>query len=148
MVANDDLEFRYLIIMFKAFFSLVILDVFLFPFFTFIILHINKVIFFQLYEEDPSRFGTPVRSLIEPVSNKNTINNLIDLMICYFKVEEDYEVEKILEKKKTSNGATMYLVKWKNFDDPADYTWEPLENLESVQDMVDQFDMDLEDNSI
>ena len=68
--------------MFKAFFSLVILDVFLFPFFTFIILHINKVIFFQLYEEDPSRFGTPVRSLIEPVSNKNTINNLIDLMIC------------------------------------------------------------------
>ena len=42
----------------------------------------------------------------------------------------------------------MYLVKWKNFDDPADYTWEPLENLESVQDMVDQFDMDLEDNSI
>ena len=147
-MANDDLEFRYLIIMFKAFFSLVILDVFLFPFFTFIILHINKVIFFQLYEEDPSRFGTPVRSLIEPVSNKNTINNLIDLMICYFKVEEDYEVEKILEKKKTSNGATMYLVKWKNFDDPADYTWEPLENLESVQDMVDQFDMDLEDNSI
>ena len=42
----------------------------------------------------------------------------------------------------------MYLVKWKNFDDPSDYTWEPLENLESVQDMVDQFDMDLEDNAI
>ena len=41
----------------------------------------------------------------------------------------------------------MYLVKWKNFDDPADYTWEPLDNLEAAQDLVDKFEKDLEVNS-
>ena len=61
--------------------------------------------------------------------------------------EEDYEVEKILENKKSKKGKVTYLVKWKNFDDPADYTWEPLDNLEAAQDLVDKFEKDLEVNS-
>jgi len=82
----------------------------------------------QLYEADLSQLGTPVRSLSQPA-------------------EEDYEVEKILERKEGKKGNVTYLVKWKNFDDPADYTWEPSDNLEDVKDMVDQFEKDLEVNS-
>ena len=60
--------------------------------------------------------------------------------------EEDYEVEKFLEKKKSKKEKVTYLVKWKNFDDPADYTWEPSDNLEAAQDLVDKFEKDLEVN--
>ena len=58
--------------------------------------------------------------------------------------EEDYEVEKILEKRVVKKGKIEYLVKWKNFEEPADYTWEPTNNLEAVRDLVDKFEKDLE----
>ena len=41
-------------------------------------------------------------------------------------------------------GKIEYLVKWKNFEEPADYTWEPTNNLEAVRDLVDKFEKDLE----
>jgi hypothetical protein len=43
--------------------------------------------------------------------------------------EEEYEVETIVEKR-IRKGKTEYLVKWKNWEDPADNTWEPVANLE------------------
>lgn len=58
--------------------------------------------------------------------------------------EEDYEVESIMEKRVTKKGNIEYLVKWKNFDDPADYTWEPSNNLEDVMGLVTQFEKELE----
>ena len=60
---------------------------------------------------------------------------------------EDYEVERILEKKEVKKGRVMYLVKWKNFDDPADFTWEPPENLEDVQELLDKFEREVEVNN-
>ena len=59
-------------------------------------------------------------------------------------LEDDYEVEKILEKRTTKKGKVEYLVKWKSFDDPADYTWEPSNNLDAVKDLVTKFEKDLE----
>ena len=41
--------------------------------------------------------------------------------------EKDFEVEKILNRKK-SKGQWLYLVRWAGFDESED-TWEPLENL-------------------
>ena len=58
--------------------------------------------------------------------------------------DEDYEVESIMEKRVTKKGKLEYLVKWKNFDDPADYTWEPSNNLDDVMDLVTQFEKELE----
>ena len=58
--------------------------------------------------------------------------------------EEDYEVEEILEKRVVKKGKIEYLVKWKNFEDPADNSWEPSSHLEAVQDLVDKFEKDLE----
>eukprot|EP00092_Neocalanus_flemingeri_P029705 GFUD01032252.1.p1 GENE.GFUD01032252.1~~GFUD01032252.1.p1 ORF type:complete len:727 (+),score=284.09 GFUD01032252.1:67-2247(+) len=81
----------------------------------------------QYYEEDPSRLGTPAPAESQALAQ-----------------EDDYEVEKILEKKTSKKGKIEYLVKWKNFDDPADNSWEPSNNLVAVQDLVDKFDKDLE----
>ena len=58
--------------------------------------------------------------------------------------EEDYEVEEILEKRVVKKGKIEYLVKWKNFEDPADNSWEPRNHLEAVQDLIDNFEKDLE----
>ena len=58
--------------------------------------------------------------------------------------EEDYEVEKIMEKRVSKKGKVEYLVKWKNFDDPADFTWEPTNKLDAVKDLIIQFDKELE----
>ena len=41
-------------------------------------------------------------------------------------------------------GKIEYLVKWKNFEDPADNSWEPRNHLEAVQDLIDNFEKDLE----
>jgi len=58
-------------------------------------------------------------------------------------VTDEYEVEKILNKKgKESN--IEYLVKWKNFDKEEDQTWEPFANLADSQEIIDAFEQDLD----
>ena len=42
--------------------------------------------------------------------------------------EDEYVVEKILTHKFQKN-KTMYQIKWFGYDDDADLTWEPKENL-------------------
>lgn len=81
----------------------------------------------KFYEEDLTRLGTPAPTEAQVEEQ-----------------EEDYEVEKILEKRVVKKGKIEYLVKWKNFEEPADYTWEPTNNLEAVRDLVDKFEKDLE----
>ena len=51
-------------------------------------------------------------------------------------VEEEYEVEKVLEKR-FRKGRVEYFVKWKNYDET---TWEPLKNLTNVQDLIEKFE--------
>ena len=57
--------------------------------------------------------------------------------------EDDFEVEKILEKREAKKGKVEYLVKWKTFDDTLETTWEPAANLECVQTLIDQFEKEL-----
>ena len=49
--------------------------------------------------------------------------------------EEEYVVEKILDKK-YDGGVPYYLIKWEGWNDPADQTWEPAENLGSSPDLL------------
>jgi len=51
---------------------------------------------------------------------------------------EEYEVERILEKR-TRKNKTEYLVKWKGYDDPAENTWEPEDNLD-CPDIIRKFE--------
>ena len=43
--------------------------------------------------------------------------------------EDEYVVEKIVEHKFARGGAVQYKVKWLGYEDEADMTWEPAENL-------------------
>jgi hypothetical protein len=35
----------------------------------------------------------------------------------------------------------MYLIKWKNYPDPKDLTWEPIQHLTEVEDLVKEFNI-------
>ena len=57
--------------------------------------------------------------------------------------KEDFEVEKILEKRVITSGEVEYMVKWKNFDDMFETTWEPAENLKSVLHLITVFEKEV-----
>lgn len=38
----------------------------------------------------------------------------------------------------------MYLIRWKGYPDPSDYTWEPIQHLTEVEDLVRKFNEDFE----
>merc|ERR1712156_1131106 len=52
--------------------------------------------------------------------------------------DEEYEVEKIIEKR-VKKGGVEYLVKWKGWDDPSDNTWEPVDNLD-CPDIIQEYE--------
>ena len=51
---------------------------------------------------------------------------------------EEWEVEKILNKKKT-RGVAKYLVQWKGFTAEGD-TWEREENLKNAEELIKEFE--------
>merc|ERR1712099_216726 len=55
------------------------------------------------------------------------------------KAEAEYEVESIVSKRESDEGKVEYLVKWKGWN-ASDNTWEPVENLESSQELIDEFE--------
>lgn len=52
--------------------------------------------------------------------------------------EDEYVVEKIISHK-FEGGVTKYLIKWAGYEDEADRTWEPIENLSGAQDLLEAY---------
>jgi len=56
------------------------------------------------------------------------------------KVDDDeYNVEKILSHSFGDGGAVLYQIKWLGYEDEADLTWEPVENLERSKELLDAY---------
>lgn len=47
-----------------------------------------------------------------------------------------YEVDKILNKRINSKGKPEYYIKWKGYNQK---TWEPVEHLSNIPDMIFEF---------
>merc|ERR1712032_199472 len=60
------------------------------------------------------------------------------------RVEAEYEVEMIVSKRESEEGKVEYLVKWKGWN-ASDNTWEPVDNLQSSQELIDDFEGKTED---
>merc|ERR1712130_739523 len=60
------------------------------------------------------------------------------------KAEAEYEVETIVSKRTSEEGKVEYLVKWKGWN-ASDNTWEPVDNLQSSKELIDEFEGKTED---
>ena len=58
--------------------------------------------------------------------------------------EEEYNVERIIDKHYDINGQVFYLVKWKGYQEK-DNTWEPIENL-YCENLIEEFEIAYEAN--
>lgn len=56
----------------------------------------------------------------------------------------DYEVEQVLDERRSKNGSLEYSVKWVGF---SEVTWEPVENLDGCKYLLDEFNDKLERGS-
>ena len=59
--------------------------------------------------------------------------------------EDEYIVEEILDKRVAKKGKVEYLIKWKDFNQPEDNTWEYFANIESFKQQVYDFETKLLD---
>ena len=81
----------------------------------------------KFYEVDSTRFGFPAPETDEEEEGEN-----------------EFEVDKIMDKR-VAGSKTEYLVRWKNFDDPEEDTWETASNL--GEEIVKEFEKKLEKNA-
>ena len=82
------------------------------------------------------------------VVSDSSLNQVVPDSSIEIMSDEEYEVEKILDKRAEKGGYTEYLVKWRNYEDPEENTWEPVDNLGDAEKAIKAFEKDLEAKNI
>ena len=81
------------------------------------------------------------------VKEENNINeDDYDDILMKDNEEEDFVVEEIIDKCIDPDGKIQYLIKWKDYD-VAENTWEMIENLNCNNEMIEQFEESLKEDS-
>ena len=57
--------------------------------------------------------------------------------------EDEFIVEKILDKRIAKKGKVQYLIKWKNYNNSEDNTWEPAENIDGYKNLIEVYEKSL-----
>ena len=58
--------------------------------------------------------------------------------------EDEFVVEKILEVRTGKKGKAEYLIKWKNYDNPGDNTWEPVGNIGGYKNLIEAYEKEFQ----
>jgi len=83
----------------------------------------------KYYEEDLTRLGKPAPSEEQEE---------------YSETEEDeFVIENILKKRISNKSKVEYLIKWENYDQPKDNTWEPADNIVAYKQLLEDFEKKL-----
>ena len=82
-------------------------------------------------EQIPAKAKKPGKKAAEPVEEPEDDDEEGD--------EEEYTVEKILNHDWLDNGSVVYEIKWLGYEKKADRTWEPIENLETAKEALDEY---------
>jgi len=101
-------------------------------------------------KENIEKFKTP--AVLKRVGFKEGVEQLEDHLVgkpgaqtLIEEEEEDdaeYEIENVKDKR-VRRGKVEYLVKWKGFDDPAEDTWEPVNNIKPAgNDAIKKYEKD------
>jgi hypothetical protein len=61
--------------------------------------------------------------------------------------ENEYMVEKVLNKRVSADGAVEYLIKWDGYE-TEESTWEPKENLTNIRHLIKDYENGLKKNHI
>ena len=60
-------------------------------------------------------------------------------------MEEDvFVVENILEKLVPKKVKVEYLIKWKNYNNPEDNSWEPENNIDGYRNLIEAFEKNIQ----
>mmetsp|Transcript_11199 Transcript_11199/g.38967 ORF Transcript_11199/g.38967 Transcript_11199/m.38967 type:complete len:165 (-) Transcript_11199:137-631(-) len=62
-----------------------------------------------------------------------------DVLDGYIASEEEYEVERLVDRRVFANGVTMWRVRWRGYGEEDD-TWEPRPHLRGCEDLIDLYE--------
>ena len=92
----------------------------------------------ELFEEEEDESGITDEFTIEENKVKLESFEEEDSASDNQKIEEEFFVEKVIDKSIDSDGKVKYLIKWKGYEDK-DNSWEPVNNIYCV-DLIEEFE--------
>jgi len=94
------------------------------------------------YDESNENTWEPVKNIEKHIVNdfEKSLKKIGNKTKKKAETEDEFVVERILERRTSRRGEVEFLVKWEGYDELEDNTWEPFSNMEKH--MVDAFELE------